>query len=173
MNRMTLQVVLAVALGIGYPAFAADQPAAGRQGDIHELRVSSMGTMTVTSSQLQALQSIKQALHRDYSMNAADADKLVCKVSTVSGSRLHKQLTCETNRQWWRREEVQAVQLNIALMSAGTGGTVAALQSLKGRNVAFSVPIKYARFRKLMSALPPAAASQDAKDNSERQGSSE
>lgn len=170
---MLTRTLILCGLCLSCTAFAADQSAAGKQEGTHTLHVSSMGTMTVTSSQLQALQSIKQALNRVHSMDAADADKLVCKVSDMSGSHLKKQLTCETNKQWWRREEAQVVQLNIGLMNSRTGGgAVAALQSLRARNIAFSVPIKYARFRKLMNALPPAAgsadASQDSKDNNER-----
>lgn len=122
-----------------------------------QLRGRSLGTITVTGNQLQALQQIKQALHRVHSLRAADADDLVCTTAPVGGSHINKTLSCETNRQWWRREEAQAVQMNIAMMTMqGGGGLVAALQSLKGRNSAFAVTLNYSRFRALMNALPAA-----------------
>jgi hypothetical protein len=138
---------------------AQSQPAAQpvQKGLLHS---ESLGTITVTGSQMQALQAIKATLHRDYSMSGRNADKLVCHISTIGSSHVNKTLTCETNRQWWRREEVQAVQLNVSRMESRESShpVLLALQALRGRNVAFELPINYSRFHALMKAVPEPAS---------------
>ncbi|HET7675136.1 MAG TPA: hypothetical protein VFL54_06405 [Gammaproteobacteria bacterium] len=155
---MNNKFLIAALLGIvALPALslaAQSQPAAQPVQKKVQLQGSSLGTITVTSSQIQALQAIKAALHREYSTDAADADKLVCHISKIGGTHINKTLRCETNRQWWRREEVQAVQMMLSNMAGRTGGLVAALQTLHGRNAAFAIPIDYGRFHALMKALP-------------------
>jgi hypothetical protein len=155
---MSNKFLIAALLGIiARPALslaALSQPAAQPVLKRIQLQGSSLGAITVTSSQMQALQAIKAALHRDYSMSGRDADKLVCHNSKIGGTHNNNTLRCETNRQWWRREEVQAVQMMLSNMAGRTGGLVAALQTLHGRNAAFAIPIDYGRFHALMKALP-------------------
>lgn len=124
-----------------------------------------LGTITITGDQLRLLQDIKAALKRQFSYDAADRDKMVCRIQTPTGSRLHKALVCGTNHDWYTRADRAQLNWFIAMSGGGTDNTtpVQVFQSLRARNMAFQIPlVSAAAFKRFMQRVPNAKPAADA-----------
>lgn len=66
-----------------------------------------------------ALQMVKKALKRPWSGDPKDADKLVCRFETMTGSHFQT-LRCQTNRQYFEQQD----RTQLGWLTAGAGGNL-------------------------------------------------
>lgn len=121
-------------------AIATGAPAA-KPVKTTQLKIPSLGKITITGSQLHTLWNIKRGLSRIHSFH--DPDALVCRVRGVADSRLKKILFCESNQRWWERTD------HVGWISGDA------------LHEAFAASVDYALFLKVMRNLPPESGAQN------------
>lgn len=116
---------------------AADAPAvsSAKMATTARLNIPSLGTISITGSQLHALWQIRKGLSAIHSFHNPDA--LVCSLRNEPGSRINKILFCESNQHWWERTD--------------HGGGI----SGDALHETVYASVNYPLFRKVMRNLPP------------------